>query len=155
MRVIKKIFVHHSASHAGVHTWAEIRDYHVNVRGWRDIGYHGGVVFDRGVWRVVSGRAFDEQGAHVKGHNEDSVGFLFEGGYHQTPLSEAAFEVGSTELLRWLVDLGLVDRFLSDPRAVVLGHREAPYSTECPGTFFPIEQLRGRLQDMIRWGAVP
>lgn len=57
---------------------AEIRRWHVQERGWRDIGYHW--VIDRdGV--VAAGRPETEIGAHVEGHNRGTIGICLLGGY--------------------------------------------------------------------------
>lgn len=55
----------------------EIRRWH-KARGWRDIGYHW--IIDRD-GTVKPGRAEDEQGAHVRGHNENSLGVCLIGGH--------------------------------------------------------------------------
>lgn len=57
---------------------AEIRRWHVQQRGWRDIGYHW--VVDRD-GTVAPGRAETEIGAHVEGHNAGTIGVCLLGGY--------------------------------------------------------------------------
>lgn len=57
---------------------AEIRRWHVQQRGWRDIGYHW--VIDRD-GAVAPGRAETEIGAHVEGHNAGTIGVCLLGGY--------------------------------------------------------------------------
>jgi hypothetical protein len=57
---------------------AEIRRWHVEQRGWRDIGYHW--VIDRD-GAVAPGRAETEIGAHVEGHNAGTIGICLLGGY--------------------------------------------------------------------------
>jgi len=48
-----------------------IRNYHVDGRGWSDIGYH--ILIDRpGV--ILEGRPIERMGAHVSGKNENSIG---------------------------------------------------------------------------------
>jgi len=76
---------------------AEIRRWHVQQRGWRDIGYHW--VIDRG-GAVAPGRRETEIGAHVEGHNRGTIGICLLGGYgaaaddpfekHFTPAQSAA-----------------------------------------------------------------
>lgn len=69
MRQINKIIVHWSgASNA---TFDSILKYHVNVRNYKDIGYH--FVIDRFA-KVRVGRPITQIGAHCKGQNSDSVG---------------------------------------------------------------------------------
>ena len=57
---------------------AEIRRWHVQQRGWRDIGYHW--VIDRD-GKVASGRREAEIGAHVEGHNRGTIGICLLGGF--------------------------------------------------------------------------
>jgi N-acetylmuramoyl-L-alanine amidase len=57
---------------------AEIRRWHIEQRGWRDIGYHW--VIDRDV-AVAPGRPETEIGAHVEGHNAGTIGICLLGGY--------------------------------------------------------------------------
>jgi N-acetyl-anhydromuramyl-L-alanine amidase AmpD len=57
---------------------AEIRRWHVQERGWRDIGYHW--VIDRD-GAVAPGRRETEIGAHVEGHNRGTIGVCLLGGY--------------------------------------------------------------------------
>ena len=57
---------------------AEIRRWHVQARGWRDIGYHW--VIDRD-GAVAIGRPEAVIGAHVEGHNRGTIGICLVGGY--------------------------------------------------------------------------
>lgn len=76
---------------------AEIRRWHVEDRGWRDIGYH--YVIDRD-GRVAAGRPLTQVGAHARGRNKSSVGIALVGGHggsendsfedHYTPAQDAS-----------------------------------------------------------------
>lgn len=57
---------------------AEVRRWHMQDRGWRDIGYHW--LIDRDGQRVA-GRAETEIGAHVEGHNAGTIGISLIGGF--------------------------------------------------------------------------
>ena len=57
---------------------AEIRRWHVQQRGWRDIGYHW--IIDRD-GAVAPGRPETVIGAHVEGHNRGTLGICLLGGY--------------------------------------------------------------------------
>jgi len=57
---------------------AEIRRWHIQERGWRDIGYHW--VIDRD-GAVAPGRRETEIGAHVEGHSSGTIGICLLGGY--------------------------------------------------------------------------
>lgn len=66
------------AGHPLAEKIAEIRRWHVQQRGWRDIGYHW--VIDRD-GAVAPGRQETEIGAHVEGHNRGTIGICLLGGY--------------------------------------------------------------------------
>lgn len=77
MRKIKRIIIHCSATKAGHDVTVEdVRSWH-KARGWSDIGYHYFVDIHG---RREIGRPIDRVGAHVKGHNGDSVGICYAGG---------------------------------------------------------------------------
>lgn len=57
---------------------AEIRRWHMEDRGWRDIGYHW--VIDRD-GKIASGRLETVIGAHVEGHNSGTIGICLIGGH--------------------------------------------------------------------------
>lgn len=78
MRKIDKIIVHCSATQEGRHIDVdEIKRWHVQGRGWSDIGYHFVIYLDG---TVVKGRPIERQGAHVKGMNKNSIGVCYIGG---------------------------------------------------------------------------
>ena len=56
----------------------EVRRWHVEDRGWSDIGYH--YLIDRD-GTVVEGRPVERVGAHAKGHNKTSIGISLFGGH--------------------------------------------------------------------------
>lgn len=85
MRHVNEIIIHCADTRpewmAGQPTKAkvsEIRRWHVEGRGWSDIGYH--YVIDRD-GTVVEGRPVERTGAHVKGHNANSIGICLIGGH--------------------------------------------------------------------------
>ena len=55
----------------------EIRRWHVEGNGWKDIGYHYVITRDG---TVVKGRPVDQVGAHVKNHNTGTIGVSLVGG---------------------------------------------------------------------------
>jgi len=71
------LIVVHCAATLGDVDAATIRDWHVNDRGWSDIGYHFVI---RKSGDLESGRPIDRPGAHAKGFN-DSYGICLAGGY--------------------------------------------------------------------------
>jgi len=78
MRELTRSIVHGSATPEGRDVPASaIRRYHVEDRNWSDIGYHFVIRLDG---TVEAGRPLDRAGAHVKGHNADSIGVCYVGG---------------------------------------------------------------------------
>jgi N-acetylmuramoyl-L-alanine amidase len=79
MRELKRIILHCSATPEGRDvTTEEIRRWHTSPpRNWRDIGYHYVIRLDGS---IEQGRPLDLAGAHVRGHNKDSVGVVYVGG---------------------------------------------------------------------------
>ena len=78
MRDINKIILHCSATRDGQDISTEtIRGWHVNERGWSDIGYHFVVLLDG---TVDKARPVERQGAHVRGKNKGSIGVCYIGG---------------------------------------------------------------------------
>lgn len=133
MRFLDTIVLHHSASRAGVHSWADIRAWHL-AKGWTDVGYHYGVVFDGEPprWQVATGRPLDVRGAHAKGFNSSSVGVCFEGSMDAHPMPDEQFELGASLVASLLQQRPTITR--------VVGHREL-CPTACPGKLFPLGEL--------------
>ena len=78
MRKINKIIVHCSATPEGRNVLiSEVKRWHVEERGWSDIGYHFVIELDGSV-RI--GRPIEIKGAHSKGNNHDSIGVCYIGG---------------------------------------------------------------------------
>lgn len=84
MRNIDEIVVHCTATNP---SWyadksaqdvvAEIRRWHTQERGWRDIGYHF-IVHRNG--QIAAGRPITSSGAHTRGRNKSSIGIALVGG---------------------------------------------------------------------------
>ena len=143
MRSITKVVIHGAWTKPGVDVGVEqIREWHRD-RGFSDIGYHYVIRRDG---TVEEGRPLSKDGAHVKGHNRDTVGICLVGGRddegaHTANLDEFAkqeilWEFNYTHAqmvaLRKLVAGLVVDHDLT--LADVLGHRDFPGVTKrCPG----------------------
>jgi N-acetylmuramoyl-L-alanine amidase len=83
---VKRCFIHCSATPPSADIGDdEIKSWH-KAKGWLDIGYH---VVIRRDGTVEYGRAFDEIGAHVKGHNNDSIGVCLVGGVMESNVYKA------------------------------------------------------------------
>lgn len=113
MRKINSIIVHCSDSPEGrADTIDDIRRWHVDERGFVDIGYHYVVHLDGS---VHPGRRLDTIGAHCSGHNAKSIGICYIGGMGKdtrTPAQKIALE----SLIRCLK--------AEFPEAKVYGHRD-------------------------------
>jgi hypothetical protein len=82
MRKINQIVIHCSATIEGEDKDAAwIRNLHVEKNGWSDIGYHFVVKLDG---TVEKGRPLERPGAHVRGHNSDTIGVCYIGGLDKT-----------------------------------------------------------------------
>lgn len=69
--VPSRVIIHCSATKNGEREDIEaIRKFHVETRGWKDIGYHMVIQPDGS---VQNGRSLNEQGAGVEGANEGSI----------------------------------------------------------------------------------
>jgi len=78
MREINKIIVHCSATRENENfEVSEIRKWHVEGRGWSDIGYHFYIDL---YGQIHKGRDIAKMGAHCKGHNRNSIGICYCGG---------------------------------------------------------------------------
>ncbi len=153
---VQMMFVHHTSTSAAANSYspAEAKEriyatcaYHVNVRGWDDIGYN--YVIDRfGTIYEGRGGGYGVQGAHTKGFNAYSAGVAFLG-YHETAAPTPEAQQALTTLASWVLDVAHVDPLatttvtsngstLYDEGVVVTfptiaGHRDAGV-TSCPGT---------------------
>ncbi len=116
MRDINKIIVHCSDTPDDRDVTAtDIRAWHLD-RGWRDIGYHYVI---RRSGAVELGRPLEDAGAHVRGHNKDSIGVCLVG--------REDFSDEQWRTLRILVN-GLYREF----GAPVFGHNDFTASKTCP-----------------------
>ena len=133
MRKIRKIIIHCSATRP---EWmegqplaakrAEIDRWH-KANGWAGIGYHW--LIDRD-GTYIEGRPEAEIGAHVKGHNRDSIGVCLIGGHGSNENDDAAehFTAPQLDALR-----AMLDRLQkTHPGATIHGHNEFA-AKACPG----------------------
>jgi N-acetylmuramoyl-L-alanine amidase len=126
MREINEIIIHCTATKldwmAGkpiANKVAEVRRWHMEERGWKDIGYH--YLIDRD-GTVVIGRQINQIGAHVQGHNTETVGVCLIGGFGGSADDKFAdnFTTEQDAALRGLI-LNLKSRFAINK---VTGHNE-------------------------------
>ena len=81
MRAIKEIIIHCSATREGQDVSVDtIRKWHVEGRGWSDIGYHFYIDING---EIHGGRDIAKIGAHCSGHNRNSIGICYAGGVEE------------------------------------------------------------------------
>ncbi len=116
MRELNKIVIHCSATEQGKEVSVEdITRWH-KARGWRTIGYHYVIGITGNIER---GRPIKEQGAHVKGYNEDTIGVCYIGGLINKKPADTR-TIPQIHALRGLVE-GLKMAFEINK---VVGHRD-------------------------------
>lgn len=126
MRAINYLVVHCSATPAGKPFRAADIDRWHREKGWDGIGYHYVIPLDGS---VEPGREVEEAGAHVYGHNADSIGVCLIGGLDAHGKAWATFNERQYAALENLL-LGLRAKF---PKAKILGHRDFPkVAKDCP-----------------------
>ena len=100
----------------------DIRKWHVEERGWSDVGYHFVILLDG---TIQKGRDINTAGAHVKGFNKDSIGICYIGGGGGIDTRTTAQKVSLVYLI------GTLKRQFKN--AIVKGHRDFPnVSKKCP-----------------------
>ena len=134
----EQIILHHSlTADSGTVSWTAIREYHKNVLGWKDVGYHFGIEKVNGYYETIVGRNLFMQGAHCRGQNHNSIGVCFVGNFdrHEPPHEQWATGLILVSQLRKIFQI---------PREKVLGHNHYSQKT-CPGIFFDVKKFRNQL----------
>lgn len=146
MRPITEIIIHCSATRP---EWMErfpiakkveeIRRWHVQGRGWRDIGYH--FLIDRD-GRVAKGRPVDQVGAHVQGHNTGTIGVCLIGGHGSSERDKFSdhFTAAQEKALQKL----LADLMKAHPDARRISGHNQYAAKACPGFNVPDWYAAGR-----------
>ena len=119
MRDIKYIVIHCSDTPNGKHFDAiDIHNWH-KERKFDGIGYHAVILI---AGSIQQGRPEYWVGAHVRGHNENSLGVCL--------IGKTEFDKEQWCSLATLIEFWKKDR----PDAIVLGHRDFPcVHKNCPG----------------------
>ncbi|XP_076679571.1 peptidoglycan recognition protein 3 [Andrena cerasifolii] len=138
------IIVHHSATD-GCTTRAicqarlrSFQNYHMNEKGWGDIGYNF-VVGEDG--NVYEGRGWGKHGAHSVSYNSKSIGICVIGNFVGHNPNAAAIQAIQT-LISYGVSIGKIKEDYT-----LLGHRQTA-STTCPG-----DSLYRLLETWPRWSS--
>ncbi|MDK2801083.1 MAG: N-acetylmuramoyl-L-alanine amidase [Clostridiales bacterium] len=135
----KKIIIHHSATADGLmlKDFDSIRNYHINVNKWRDIGYHWVIESVNNQYKIIKGRDEKDNGAHCIGQNTQSIGICVVGNFNETEPLEAQLQV----LVRLIKDI--YSRYGELP---VYRHKDF-YNTSCPGDKFSIQKVKDMLKE--------
>ncbi|KAK2173460.1 hypothetical protein NP493_874g00007 [Ridgeia piscesae] len=105
----------------------KIQDFHMDTRGWWDIGYHYLIGQDG---YAYEGRGWDHQGAQVKHWNKVSLGISVMGNFMNVTPNDAALHT-----VKGLIDCALQKGKLNHKHFTVHGHRDGG-QTSCPGTAY-------------------
>ena len=130
------VLIHHTAIEDSDHAETDnIRRYHIDQRGWQDIGYHYLVEKFENDYQVIVGRPLNLQGAHSSGYNKKAIGVALMGDFtHRIPSNEMLHVVIRRVIRPMLVTFGI-------PVENVLGHRDVR-KTQCPGDAFDMDHFR-------------
>lgn len=135
MRPINEIVIHCSATRANQdYTPEQLTRDHI-ARGFNSAGYH---FYIRKSGNVHHFRPIEEIGAHVKGHNADSIGICYEGGMSN---DGKALDTRTEQQKKALTDL-LTELKQKFPKAVILGHRDLSPDLDHDGTVEPNEWVK-------------
>jgi N-acetylmuramoyl-L-alanine amidase len=129
------VMIHHSAGHD--HPSADtqaIRRFHVEGRGWDDIGYHFLVERLGDRYEVIAGRPLYLQGAHCPGVNATAVGVCLVGDFTDNPPPQEQLLVASRLVAGLCYVFGVA-------ASSVAMHRNLR-ATECPGAKFDLAHFR-------------
>jgi hypothetical protein len=115
----------------------QIQAFHIDSRGWCDIGYHFLIGQDG---KVYQGRYENRSGAHAANANINNAGISFIGDYTTVTPTDAMLDAAAS-----IVDALASAYNISRNRTFIKGHREVgTTSTSCPGN-----KLFGLLQNII------
>lgn len=157
-----KLTIHHSAGYGpktleeGIATVKWIQDFHIDGRGWLDIGYH--FLIDK-AGNIFQGRPETVVGAHVGGYNTGNIGVCIMGCYHPPYTAYPCNEVLTKESRAAAVHLyaWLAEQYGYGNADVLMGHRDYPSSTSCPGDNIHqlLPEIRNEINNYIKLGGSP
>lgn len=134
-RNISLIVVHCTASRCTNNLTPEALDVMHKRRGFTECGYHYYITRDGTIHHM---RDITHIGAHVKGHNANSIGIAYEGGL------DASGRPADTRTPAQKHSLEIILRFLrfSYPKAQICGHRDLSPDLNDNGTIEPCEYIK-------------
>ena len=130
LKEIKFLIIHHSQRDTD--SPKDIKKRHLK-RGWEDIGYHY-LIKKNG--KISKGRSKKYIGAHVLGHNKNSLGICLIGNLDKSLPTRKQLE-------KLIIFLKKLSKKYNIPVKNVLGHREFPNVTKtCPGNLVKMNLIR-------------
>lgn len=139
MRLVNKIIIHCTATEDGKDIRAkDIKAYHVNVKGWRNIGYHYVIDLDG---TIEPGRPISQPGAHCLGQNAHSIGVAYVGGLKNGKPADTRTPAQKAALLK------LVTKLVTLYRCEVHGHCEYAKKA-CP--CFDVQAEYGKIKSQVQ-----
>ena len=125
-RRIDLVVVHGAATPPSMDIGADtIGRWHVDERSWRSIGYHYVI---RRSGELELGRPLEQPGAHVRGHNQNSIGICLVGGQNENNNPDCNYTMNQYRVLEQLL-FDLQGRY---PDAAIKGHRDLDTGKACP-----------------------
>lgn len=155
---VKYIVIHHSATKDSSKTldWPAIRNYHINVNKWKDIGYHFGIDIINNHPEILIGRMPIYIGAHTYGINSISLGICVIGNYDIDTL-EPQKEKKLLELLAYLMQMyklkidniiGHRDTYVLYKMGIINYETYQQNIKTCPGLNFSLNSIRQKLTEI-------
>lgn len=129
------IVIHCSATRENQnYTFDQLCQDHIK-RKFKGPGYH---VYIRRDGKTHLGRSFHQPGAHVKGHNSNSIGVCYEGGLDENGKpKDTRTEAQMDALLNTILFLKTVF-----PKAIIKGHRDFSPDKNGDGIISPNEYIK-------------
>lgn len=139
------IVLHHSlTSDSKTVSASAIRHYHIEEKGWLDIGYHNLVELAGADFEALVGRPLDQHGAHCPqdSMNSKAIGICLVGGFDNAPPPHEQLVVLRDRLL---IPYSRIFGFPLDLAHVTFHRDHARDGRTCPGTMFTKELLQAYL----------
>lgn len=163
---VTHLIVHHSAGSNTNNDWAavvkSIWHYHVDVKGWDDIGYNW-LIDPNGV--LYQGRKDNVRGAHFSGHNTGTMGVCLLGNFHDaSPMVGPKLTMLEKleRLLCWKAEKENINPLATKYHAAsmlnlktIAGHRDGG-STACPGDsmYIQLPNVRHVVDSLLNFVAI-
>ncbi len=135
---VEYLIIHHSATKDGrTNDWKAIKNYHININKWNDVGYHYGIEKINDSYTIQKGRSESIPGAHTKEQNMNkrSLGICVVGNFDLQEPPERAFYL----LVALCTQLCKKYKLSSNK---IRPHNEFNKSKTCPGLKMDMNKLR-------------